>query len=174
MSVPVNLEAVLFGANSPWQGLPRQSGPGGWTRLRAIQRPSMKQTGASSWSQTRGESSPASVWWPGLGPWGAGRAQPEVITWSRCPVGPPPAGIEIGVLCIVCWVGPMACQSPVSQTGFWYVECHLCGGKGAGAGVGGGAVPTRYSWAHLHAQHWFWNQTPGEGLDSHFFRSCSG
>lgn len=31
---------------------------------------------------------------------------------------------------------------------------------------------TTYRWAHLHTQHWFWNQTPGEGLDSLLFLSC--
>jgi len=35
-------------------------------------------------------------------------------------------------------------------------------------------VPTTYGWAHLHAQHWFCNQTPGEGLDSLLFWSCPG
>jgi len=45
------------------------------------------------------------------------------------------------------------------------VEHHLPSGERARAGAGGGAVPARYSWAHLHAQHWLWNQAPGEGLD---------
>ena len=43
------------------------------------------------------------------------------------------------------------------------MECHLPGGEGAGASVGGGAVPTRYSWARFYAQHLLRNQTLGEG-----------
>jgi len=59
-------------------------------------------------------------------------------------------------------------SSPASPTGSRAVECHLAGREGAGADAGGGAVPPKYGWAHLHAQHRFWNQTPGEGLDSPF------
>ena len=47
-------------------------------------------------------------------------------------------------------------------------------GKEPGAGAGGGAVPTRYGWAYLYAQHRFWNQAPGEGLDSPLLRSGPG
>uniref|UniRef100_A0A8C2ZIJ1 Ig-like domain-containing protein n=1 Tax=Cyclopterus lumpus TaxID=8103 RepID=A0A8C2ZIJ1_CYCLU len=54
------------------------------------------------------------------------------------------------------------------------VERHLTSGERAGAGAGGGAVPARYSWAHLHAQHGLWNQAPGEGLDFVLFWSCPG
>jgi len=54
------------------------------------------------------------------------------------------------------------------------VERHLAGGKRARTGAGGGAVPSRYSWAHLHAQHWLWNQAPGEGLDFVLLWSCPG
>ena len=32
-------------------------------------------------------------------------------------------------------------------------------GEGTGAGVGGGAAPTRFRWAHLYAQHCFLNST---------------
>ena len=51
-----------------------------------------------------------------------------------------------------------------SPAGSRHVERHLAGKEGAGAGAGGGSVPTRYDWAYLHTQHRFWNQTPGEGL----------
>jgi len=60
--------------------------------------------------------------------------------------------------------GP-GCASP---TGSRDVERHLSGGGGVGSGVVGGTVPTIYGWAHLHTQQRFWNQTPGEGLDSPF------
>ncbi|KAI3376696.1 hypothetical protein L3Q82_017125, partial [Scortum barcoo] len=33
----------------------------------------------------------ASAWWPGLCPRDPGRAQPEMATWARLPVGSPPA-----------------------------------------------------------------------------------
>ncbi len=36
------------------------------------------------------------------------------------------------------------------------------------------AVQARYRWAHLYVQHWLWNQTPREGLDSLLFWSCLG
>ncbi|KAI3351090.1 hypothetical protein L3Q82_005656 [Scortum barcoo] len=39
-----------------------------------------------------GWGSQASAWWPGLCPQGPGRAQPEMATWARLPVGSPPAG----------------------------------------------------------------------------------
>jgi len=46
--------------------------------------------------------------------------------------------------------------------------------EGVRAGAGGVAVLARYSWAHLHAQHWLWNQAAGQGLDSVLFWSCPG
>lgn len=36
-----------------------------------------RETRATSWSQTWEGSSPVSVWWPDLDPWGSARAQPE-------------------------------------------------------------------------------------------------
>ncbi|KAI3373248.1 hypothetical protein L3Q82_006555 [Scortum barcoo] len=48
--------------------------------------------GAPPWSQAWGWGSQASAWWPGLCPTGPGRAQPEMATWARLPVGSPPAG----------------------------------------------------------------------------------
>lgn len=55
-----------------------------------------------------------------------------------------------------------------------HVECRLSGGAGAWVGAGGRPLPTRYSWAHLHAQHWLLNQTLGEGLDSILFQNYPG
>ncbi|KAI3358634.1 hypothetical protein L3Q82_015045, partial [Scortum barcoo] len=49
-------------------------------------------TGAPPWSQAWGWGSQASAWWPGLCPQGPSRAQPEMATWARLPVGSPPAG----------------------------------------------------------------------------------
>ncbi|KAI3377616.1 hypothetical protein L3Q82_008776 [Scortum barcoo] len=49
-------------------------------------------TGAPPWSHAWGWGSQASAWWPGLCPRDPGRAQPEMATWARLPVGSPPAG----------------------------------------------------------------------------------
>lgn len=59
-----------------------------------------------------------------------------------------------------------ACQLPTLQTGPRDVEHHLSGQEGTGAGARGGEVPARYSRAHVYIKRWFWNQTPGKGLDS--------
>lgn len=40
----------------------------------------------------------------------------------------------------------------------------LLAGKDSVLGVGGWAVPNRYSWALIHVQHWFWH-SPGGELD---------
>ena len=47
------------------------------------------------------------------------------------------------------------------ETGTWDLKCHLSGDEEAGGFGGDGAIPNRYSWAHLNAQHWSQNQTPG-------------
>lgn len=54
---------------------------------------------APSWSQTWEGSSLGSVWWPGLAPWGSAVHSPKKTKRSRHLVGPPPAGIDIGVGC---------------------------------------------------------------------------
>jgi len=107
-----------------------------------------------------------------------GRAQPENTTWSCLP---PPLGESLGSGALQTGrqakAGSWACGSPASPTGSRDVGLGTSPrwwGKGAGAGAEGGTVPTRYGWAHLHAQHHLWNQTPGEGLDSLLFRSCPG
>jgi len=70
--------------------------------------------------------------------------------------------------------GSWACGSPALPTGSRDVEHQLAGREGAGAGAGGGAVPTRYGWAHLHVQHRFWILTPGEGAGLSFSRVAQG
>ena len=53
-----------------------------------------------------------------------------------------------------------ACWFLALQTGSRDVECHFAGGQIAWAGEWGGAVPTRYSWAHL------WTHNVGSGTKS--------
>ena len=38
---------------------------------------------------------------------------------------------------------------------------HLSAGDGSSVGVGGGAGPTRQSWAHLYTLNRLWKETPG-------------
>ncbi|KAI3362821.1 hypothetical protein L3Q82_001870 [Scortum barcoo] len=65
-------------------------------------------TGAPPWSQAWGWGSQASAWWPGSLPMGPGRAQPEMATWARLPVGSPPAGRSMRGRCNVVWVAVVA------------------------------------------------------------------
>lgn len=83
---------------------------------------------------------------------GPGQIQPENITWSRQLVGSPAAGIGIA--------GVRQGQGPRSAD-LWpcrLVKCHLSHSRR-------GAVPPTYIWAHLHTQHWIWNQTSGEAIE---------
>ncbi|KAI3352981.1 hypothetical protein L3Q82_019556 [Scortum barcoo] len=90
-------------------------------------------TGAPPWSQAWGWGSQASAWWPGLCPLGPGRAQPEMATWARLPVGSPPAGRSMRGRCNVVWVavvaGASTTQSLDQNSGNRDMECHLAGGK---------------------------------------------
>ncbi|KAI3359356.1 hypothetical protein L3Q82_002859 [Scortum barcoo] len=45
---------------------------------------------------------------PAFGPTGPGRAQPEMATWARLPVGSPPAGRSMRGRCNVVWVAVVA------------------------------------------------------------------
>ncbi|KAI3373145.1 hypothetical protein L3Q82_006466 [Scortum barcoo] len=64
---------------------------------------------APPWSQAWGWGSQASAWWPaGSLPTGPGRAQPEMATWARLPVGSPPAGRSMRGRCNVVWVAVVA------------------------------------------------------------------
>ena len=57
--------------NSQIPMIPRWSGSRGGARLRAIKTRNEEQNiGLGHWSRTHEGSSRASVWWPGLGPWG--------------------------------------------------------------------------------------------------------
>jgi len=130
-----------------------------------------RETRTPFWSQTWDGSSLASAWWP------AWKSRKEDVE-------PPP--------CVLTtrreshW-GQMHCKlggrhsrgtprTPVPgiATGSRDIGRHLAGGEGAGADTGGVLILTRYVWGHLHAQHQFWNQTAGEGLDSLLFQSCPG
>ncbi|KAI3366417.1 hypothetical protein L3Q82_000453 [Scortum barcoo] len=67
-------------------------------------------------------------------PTGPGRAQPEMATWARLPVGSPPAGRSMRGRCNVVWVavvagGLDATQSLDQNSGNRDMECHLAGGK---------------------------------------------
>ncbi|KAI3351333.1 hypothetical protein L3Q82_005876 [Scortum barcoo] len=66
-------------------------------------------TGAPPWSQAWGWGSQARA--PGGRrslPTGPGRAQPEMATWARLPVGSPPAGRSMRGRCNVVWVAVVA------------------------------------------------------------------
>ncbi|KAI3364315.1 hypothetical protein L3Q82_011116 [Scortum barcoo] len=71
---------------------------------RTVTSPRIGVTGAPPWSQAWGWGSQASAWWPGLCPRDPGRAQPEMATWARLPVGSPPAGRSMRGRCNVVWV----------------------------------------------------------------------
>ncbi|KAI3372269.1 hypothetical protein L3Q82_022786 [Scortum barcoo] len=88
----------------------------------------------------KGWGSQASAWWPGSLPTGPGRAQPEMATWARLPVGSPPAGRSMAEgRCNVVWVavsgvaggpGTTLTQSLDQNSGNRDMECHLqLGGK---------------------------------------------
>ncbi|KAI3351047.1 hypothetical protein L3Q82_005591 [Scortum barcoo] len=68
-------------------------------------------------------------------PTGPGRAQPEMATWARLPVGSPPAGRSMmRGRCNVVWVAVVAgglgrTQSLDQNSGNRDMECHLAGGK---------------------------------------------
>ncbi|KAI3354230.1 hypothetical protein L3Q82_018487 [Scortum barcoo] len=66
-------------------------------------------------------------------PTGPGRAQPEMATWARLPVGSPPAGRSMRGRCNVVWVavvaGASTTQSLEQNSGNRDMECHLAGGK---------------------------------------------
>ncbi|KAI3357592.1 hypothetical protein L3Q82_016001 [Scortum barcoo] len=76
-------------------------------------------------------------------PTGPGRAQPEMATWARLPVGSPPAGRSMrgrAVQCGAMWFrvavssrggGPRRTQSLDQNSGNRDMECHLAGGEGA-------------------------------------------
>ncbi|KAI3363339.1 hypothetical protein L3Q82_011964 [Scortum barcoo] len=79
----------------------------------------------------------ASAWWPGLCPTGPGRAQPEMATWARLPVGsqPPCRKVHEGPvqrgLGSSRGGGPRTTQSLDQNSGNRDMECHLAGGEGA-------------------------------------------
>ena len=88
---------------------------------------------------------------PGIGKLGP---PPGARTGGCHPVGPPPAGIGIGVGCSASRAAGEGGDLGVLIPGIavsWHMEPHLSGGEGTGAGAVGGAVSTRYSWAHLIA-----------------------
>ena len=91
-------------------------------------------------------------------------------------MGPPPAGIGIGVMCNMCGrqrrgpgpADPRHCRLVLEM---WNVTSL--------AGMEPELVREveRYQLDIVgltSTQHWLWNQTPGEGLDSVLFRSCPG
>ncbi|KAI3353543.1 hypothetical protein L3Q82_020057 [Scortum barcoo] len=67
-------------------------------------------TGAPPWSQAWGWGShhAGERLVAGSLPTGPGRAQPEMATWARLPVGSPPAGRSMRGWCNVVWVAVVA------------------------------------------------------------------
>lgn len=62
-------------------------------------------------------------------------------------------------------------DAPATATGSWDVIC--CNSGDDGAAGGGGELPNRFSFAHLHAQHISENQTPGMDSPPHPLCRCS-
>ncbi|KAI3355548.1 hypothetical protein L3Q82_018375 [Scortum barcoo] len=65
-------------------------------------------SGAPPWSQAWGWGSAGERLVAGSLPTGPGRAQPEMATWARLPVGSPPAGRSMRGRCNVVWVAVVA------------------------------------------------------------------
>ncbi|KAI3367926.1 hypothetical protein L3Q82_026754, partial [Scortum barcoo] len=95
-------------------------------------------TGAPPWSQAWGWGSAGERLVAGSLPTGPGRAQPEMATWARLPVGSPPAGRSMRGRCNVVWVAVVAgsLDDPIPGTkqnwlaiGTWNVTSP--GGEGA-------------------------------------------
>lgn len=158
--VPVILEAVLSGAKTLGGVSQGKLVPGEGARLRVIQWPNMKWPRRScSTSPRKGKLGPP----PGIrigreacrqmsgdqtlcpGAW-LGTVWKKYMKLPSCG---PTAGIGIRVGCFASWTagkgGDLGVLTPgIENWSFWRGSLN---GEETGAGVGVGAVPTRYSWA---------------------------